>query len=359
LKEPAVPSVKQRTAGPTKPNPEEDAMNADQATHENLELYLDELNRRLARSVSTPRRADLLTEIRAHLEMSAKDVPMKEALTRFGAAAQVADDLIYQERGYRSKPSWRLAAVPALLDLVTFWLLPTVLATTWLGWYGLTYNLVWLYLPFLVLLSFVVSAYRSRRWLWGPMAVATVAGFGLTVAIQTIPWYGQHVEMQLRTMAVPASERKIWRARMTHDLELATLGYAGFEADASRFRAGDQYKAPSFAIVQSASPAPFLPLIVKRATELVPQMGQYATKSEAAMRWQETGSDLAATLRESLAEDDHYPTLLHRSPSKIWTFTIAPVLERLAVLALVNALILAWLAFRKRFMRAPRRATAG
>jgi len=324
--------------------------------NEPLELYIKQLDEKLMQSVSATRRAELIAEIRTHLEMSAKDVPTEEALQRFGTAAQVADDLVYQERGYRSKPAWRLAAVPAVLYFASFCLLPLLLMATGLMWYLHSYVWIWIYVPLLVLITFTVSAYRSRRWILGPMVAVVAISFVLTVAIQTIPSYRHQVDRQITYPASVVAELKGQRTEAIHDLELANLGYSGFQSDPSRFRVGNQYKAPTVTFVQSVGPAPFLPFNIRRPAEPVPTMGKYATKQEAALQWQEAGAALAASLKRVLAANGH-PTFFQRTPFQLWNFVALPMVERLVVLALVNALILAWFAKRKR-NGAPKRATA-
>lgn len=137
--------------------------------------FLEELTRRLNKSLPKEVAEARLREVRSHLTASIAEDGEESALKRFGSAKATAQAIIRQARGFDSRSAASLSRTPGLVLALAL-----TLAPLWMDW-SMTplsfLGMVWI--PFFAVVLFAVRCYQTRRWLVLPAAGWSAIGFGL------------------------------------------------------------------------------------------------------------------------------------------------------------------------------------
>jgi hypothetical protein len=142
-----------------------------------VEIYLSDVRKKLGKHMSEQVADIRIAELRSHLHLAIRDLAATgrsgghaalQAIGNLGSSRVIADDLIYQHRGYRTRSAWLLAAFPISVLLAisvalyfVSWPLP------WWPWVGQFSGVV-------LFPAFAWAVWRSRRWLVGPVVIVTL-----------------------------------------------------------------------------------------------------------------------------------------------------------------------------------------
>lgn len=323
-----------------------------------LESYLEDLRGRLVRHFEPKRLDEVIAEMRSHVTYSARDAQtelgmesdeaMRSALVALGPVDTVAEDLVRQHRGGTAKSDWQVARLPLALYVLMAFVLPTIALT--FGLYSFySFSLIGrihAFLPTAVLIAFIVSVWRSRRWLIKPMLFGVL---GCLAANSTLPFLPGYTEMVSRRMGVDSQYVQKRLGQIDEELRMVDLGAAGYLETREKFRypaspldGPPRYYYPERCENAWSVPLAFLPFNVTIRTEQTVALTDDVWDPKRATNWAQLGqayrNDRLLREREQLnlgKVDGHFPhsmVMLYGYCSQVGMLFLANV----AVLAASN-----------------------
>lgn len=213
-----------------------------------LESYLEDLRGRLVRHFEPKRLDEVIAEMRSHVTYSARDAQaelgmeadeaMRSALAALGPVETVAEDLVHQHRGGTTKSEWQVVKVPLILYVISSFVLPTLFLVFGLfPVYQFTIpGKLMAYMPTVVLLTFMIAIWRSRRWLVKPMVLGILGCYVAASALPLIPGYAETVSKQF---GVDPNYQQKRLAQIDQELRMVELGAKGYLESRDAFQAPD------------------------------------------------------------------------------------------------------------------------
>lgn len=325
-----------------------------------VSVYLQHVDRLLAKHIPQPRRQEMIAELRSHLYFAAKDfmqlgVPADEAwhdaLRRLGSAQVVADDLIRQYRGYDHRPAWRLAWLPLLLTALTLVSMAVAvrspshfLTQRIMAWGGLV-----------VFAGFGYAVWRSRRWLVGPLVIlSAVLGLApvlwLTAGTAVVQRGGVATPISRRSIPFYRANTASRLAKLKRDLMFARLACAAVDSGAHVPHTANGFPTPSSIMVTSTGwvPGSIYCASVSHGVYYNIDTPWGVTQGMADDDWRQNGRQALQSLQLQLSETEAAladPSLIGAStwarPLGDLTLHLATLLVHTALLLGLNWLVLA------------------
>jgi hypothetical protein len=198
-----------------------------------VEEYLSDLRARLSKRLSKVRAEELVSEVQGHLILAVRDLTAsgsseedaeRTAVLQMGSSKVLAHDLILQETGITTKPSWRVALVPLIILVGAL-----TLEVCWpiLGrLYAEHVFLVETVMMKAALLAFIIAVIRSRRWLLAPyLAVFVLCALAMGT-MRTVFWSGAFPDVKmfalLKSKDTQVSEAKAEVTRINGEAQYST-----------------------------------------------------------------------------------------------------------------------------------------
>ena len=300
-----------------------------------VEAYLADLRAALGDRLPPSIHEARLREARSHLIASAQDVGEAEAVTRYGRARVVANDLVRAHRGYDARSPWALSWGVGLGVAAAF-LLPFLLVRTTSS-FGPWQLQAMVWLPFLAVVAFAARCFQTRRWLAVPVVAWAALGMALVFLATTVD-DGRRAEPRavlvaraenvLKTSELDARDAALWRAgrvptnSVPYAMSRDTVTYVAGLPIPIRLHGEDTYAAERFPTPQSS------------ATGAWKEHGDgWARTAEARLRWaRESLASARAGRPLPLAPEDA------RGPSLLFSFALGQM-----ALVLLGANVLALL----------------
>lgn len=170
-----------------------------------VEEYLAQVAQALRGQMPDERLEERISELRAHLQMSARDLRDEgreedeaeiEAIRNLGPARSLSDDMMLQARGYVGRSAWSLSRLPMLMVPLTF-LFSYAAMLKWGFSPDVQYSIMVLgAAP--VLVTFLWRVFQTRRWLVMPV----VATFAITYLAWTAVFDLGHRVFQSGTQVI-------------------------------------------------------------------------------------------------------------------------------------------------------------